>query len=75
LYPIVYLDCIHVKVRDNGAVRVKAVYLALGIKLDGEKELLGCWRRKKCDHLYRLNSDQAIDCVAYYAAVDKSTRL
>lgn len=43
LYPIVYLDCIHVKVRDNGAVRVKAVYLALGIKLDGEKELLGIW--------------------------------
>jgi len=43
LYPIVYLDCIHVKVRDNGAVRVKAVYLALGIRLDGEKELLGIW--------------------------------
>src|SRR3990170_8153412 len=31
LYPIVYLDCIHVKARDNGAVRVKAVYLALGV--------------------------------------------
>lgn len=43
LYPIVYLDCIHVKVRDNGTVRVKAVYLALGIKLDGEKDLLGIW--------------------------------
>ncbi|MBE1426973.1 putative transposase [Desulfomicrobium macestii] len=43
LYPIVYLDCIHVKVRDSGAVRVKAVYLALGINLQGEKELLGLW--------------------------------
>jgi putative transposase len=43
LYPIVYLDCIHVKVRDTGAVRVKAVYLALGINLAGEKELLGLW--------------------------------
>jgi len=43
LYPIVYLDCIHVKVRDQGAVRVKAVYLALGINLAGEKELLGLW--------------------------------
>ena len=43
LYPIVYLDCIHVKVRDSGAVRVKAVYLALGINLAGEKELLGLW--------------------------------
>jgi len=43
LYPIVYLDCIHVKVRDNGVVRTKAVYLALGINMDGEKELLGIW--------------------------------
>ncbi|MDT8376134.1 MAG: IS256 family transposase [Mariprofundaceae bacterium] len=43
LYPIVYLDCIHVKVRDNGIVRAKAVYLALGINMEGEKELLGIW--------------------------------
>ena len=43
IYPIVYLDCIHVKARDSGAVRVKAVYLALGINLAGEKELLGIW--------------------------------
>jgi putative transposase len=43
LYPIVYLDCIHAKVRDTGAVRTKAVYLALGINLAGEKELLGLW--------------------------------
>jgi putative transposase len=43
LYPIVYMDCIHVKVRDSGAVRVKAVYLALGLNLSGEKELLGLW--------------------------------
>ena len=43
LYPIVYLDCIHAKARDSGAVRVKAVYLALGINLAGEKELLGVW--------------------------------
>lgn len=43
LYPVVYLDCIHVKVRDSGSVRAKAVYLALGINLDGEKELLGIW--------------------------------
>jgi len=43
VYPIVYLDCIHVKVRDAGAVRVKAVYLAIGINLSGEKEVLGLW--------------------------------
>ncbi|MFQ5486465.1 MAG: IS256 family transposase [Desulfobacterales bacterium] len=43
LYPIVYMDCIHAKVRDNGIVRTKAVYLALGINMEGEKELLGIW--------------------------------
>ena len=43
LYPIVYLDCIHVKTRDAGAVRAKAVYLALGISMQGEKEILGLW--------------------------------
>ncbi len=41
-YPIVYLDCIHVKVRE-GAVLVKAVYLAIGIDMNGEKEVLGLW--------------------------------
>ncbi|WP_446808484.1 IS256 family transposase [Methylomonas sp. 2BW1-5-20] len=43
IYPIVYLDCIHVKVRDTGAVRVKAVYLAIGVNMNGEKEVLGLW--------------------------------
>lgn len=43
LYPIVYLDYIHVKVRDAGTVRAKAVYLVLGINMVGEKELLGIW--------------------------------
>ena len=42
IYPIVYLDCIHVKVRE-GAVQVKAVYLAIGVTMSGEKEVLGLW--------------------------------
>ena len=42
IYPIVYLDCIHVKVRE-GTVRVKAVYLAIGVGMSGEKEVLGLW--------------------------------
>ncbi len=42
IYPIVYLDCIHVKIRE-GTVRVKAVYLAIGITMEGEKEVLGLW--------------------------------
>lgn len=41
LYPIVYMDCIVVKVRQNGSVINKAVFLALGINTEGQKELLG----------------------------------
>ena len=37
------MDCIHVKVRDSGAVRVKALYLAIGVNMDGMKEVLGLW--------------------------------
>lgn len=43
VYPIVYLDALVVRSRDSGAVQNKHVYLALGINLDGEKELLGLW--------------------------------
>lgn len=43
LYPILYLDCIHVKVRDAGAVRNKAVFLAIGVNMQGHKEVLGLW--------------------------------
>lgn len=43
VYPVIYLDCIHAKVRDAGAVRTKAVYLAIGINMQGEKEVLGLW--------------------------------
>ncbi|AXF76169.1 IS256 family transposase [Erwinia tracheiphila] len=43
LYPIVYLDCIVVKVRQNGSVINKAVFLAPGINTEGRKELPGMW--------------------------------
>lgn len=43
LYPIVYLDCIVVKVRQNKQVMNKAIYVALGIDLEGQKQLLGLW--------------------------------
>ncbi|KKF37234.1 IS256 family transposase [Erwinia tracheiphila] len=43
LYPIVYLDCIVVKVRQNGGVINKAVFLAPGINTEGRKELPGMW--------------------------------
>jgi putative transposase len=43
VYPILYLDAIHMKLRANGHVQNQAVYLALGINLQGEKDLLGLW--------------------------------
>ncbi len=43
VYPIVYLDAIHLKLRNSGHVRTQAVYLALGINMDGHKELMGFW--------------------------------
>ena len=43
IYPIVYMDAIRVKARDNGHVMNKAVYLAIGITMDGVKEVLGMW--------------------------------
>ena len=43
LYPIVYLDAIVVKVRDEGHIKNKSVYLAIGVNLEGHKELLGMW--------------------------------
>lgn len=43
VYPIVYLDCIVLKIRQDRQVINKAVYLALGVNLEGQKELLGMW--------------------------------
>jgi putative transposase len=43
VYPIVYLDCLVVKVKENQRVSNKAIYLALGVTLSGNKELLGMW--------------------------------
>ncbi|WP_229710738.1 IS256 family transposase, partial [Novosphingobium indicum] len=42
-YPLVFFDAIRVKIRDEGFVRNKAVYIALGILPDGTKEILGMW--------------------------------
>ena len=43
IYPILYLDCIHVQSRDNHTIINKAVYLAIGVNIEGKKELLGIW--------------------------------
>src|SRR5713101_4978438 len=43
VYPIMYLDAIQFKVRDSGHVKNKAIYLAIGVTMDGMKEVLGLW--------------------------------
>lgn len=43
MYPIVYFDALRLKIRDEGTVKNKAVYLALGVRADGRKEVLGLW--------------------------------
>jgi putative transposase len=43
VYPLVFFDALRVKVRDEGLVRNKAVHIALGVRADGMKEILGLW--------------------------------
>jgi putative transposase len=43
VYPVVYLDAIHLKMRSSGHVQNSAVYVAVGINREGNKELLGLW--------------------------------
>jgi putative transposase len=43
VYPIVYLDALFVAIRDGGVVQKKAVYVALGMSLSGQREVLGLW--------------------------------
>ena len=43
MYPVVFFDALRVKIREEGVVRNKAVYLALGILADGSRDILGLW--------------------------------
>jgi len=43
VYPIVYLDALMVKIRDAGHVRNRAIYVAIGVSMQGHKEVLGLW--------------------------------
>lgn len=43
VYAIVFFDCLRVKIRDEGTVKNKAVYLAIGMRCSGHKEVLGLW--------------------------------
>jgi putative transposase len=43
VYPVIFFDALRVKIRDEGLVKNKAVYVALAFNTDGEKEVLGLW--------------------------------
>src|SRR5664279_5730562 len=43
MYPLVFFDALRVKIRDEGLVRNKAVFVALGVRPDGTKDILGLW--------------------------------
>ncbi len=42
-YPILYLDALMIKIREAGQVRNKAIYVVIGVNMDGNKEVLGLW--------------------------------
>jgi putative transposase len=43
MYPVVFFDALRVKIRDEGLVRIKAIYVALGVLPDGTRDMLGLW--------------------------------
>jgi putative transposase len=43
VYPIVFLDCLVLKIREGGSVQRRACYLALGVTLEGDRDVLGLW--------------------------------
>ena len=43
VYPILYIDGLRLRIRDNGAVGTKVAYLAIGVDVEGRKHALGCW--------------------------------
>ena len=43
VYPVIFIDAIHVKIRDGGAVGNRPIYTAVGVTVDGERDILGLW--------------------------------
>jgi putative transposase len=46
MYPVVFFDALRVKIRDEGTVRSKAIYLALAVLPDGRRDILGLWNEQ-----------------------------
>jgi transposase-like protein len=73
IYPVIWLDAMHFKVRENGVVKAKAIYSILGVTLEGQKEVLGMyfgdnesssfWRQVLNDLKMRGIKDICIACI------------
>jgi transposase-like protein len=73
IYPIIWLDAMHFKVRENGVVKAKAIYSILGVTLEGQKEVIGIyfgnhesssfWRQVLNDLKLRGVQDICIACI------------
>lgn len=73
IYPVIWLDAMHFKVRDNGVVKAKAIYSILGVTLEGQKEVIGIyfgnhesssfWRQVLNDLKLRGVQDICIACI------------
>jgi len=73
VYPVIWLDAMHFKVRENGVVKAKAIYSILGVSLEGQKEVLGMyfgdnesssfWRQVLNDLKMRGIKDICIACI------------
>ncbi len=68
IYPIVYLDCIVVKIRQDKKVINKAIYLTLGVNLEGHKELSGMWLSENEGQIQAERVDRASKprCEGYF---------
>ena len=55
VYPIVYLDALRVKIRYDGAVQNRCIYLAIGVNIEGKKETLGLWTAESEGAKFRLS--------------------
>jgi putative transposase len=55
VYPILYLDALYIKIKDDGHILNKAVYLAMAVNMEGQKELLGMWIAKTEGAKFWLN--------------------
>lgn len=53
-YPLVFLDALRARIRDEGTVRNKAVYLALAVSADGTREVMGIWIERNEGAKFRL---------------------